>query len=294
MHRALVPPLLVITSWISGCAATSPRGDAPPAPALNLPLHADVASFEWLVGRWRSADRRQEEVWTPLGDALIGVSFTEKDGRTAEWEVLVVRREAADLVFAAMPGGAAQTLFKLESPEPRGATFTNPAHDFPRSIRYARDEGGALVARVWDAARGLDFRYLTAARTVAAELEEADRRFASETEARGADGWAEAFDPGGAMGRGAERIEGIEAIRAAMKATLARGVHLHWSPVVSGLSSVGDLGFTAGPWRFSVDTPQGRVDKVRGAYVTIWKRGANGQWRALYDVGDPESASPAK
>ena len=284
-----------------GCASTTTTpaatvAAAPSTPSLSstpsLPLHRDVASLEWLTGRWVSSDGSAEEWWTPLGDAMFGVTWEEKDGRTAMWEALLVRRDGTDLVFAAMPRGAAQTLFRRESSTATGITFTNPAHDFPKSIRYARD-GEALAARVWDAHHGLDFAYRPAPRLTAPALEQADRRFADEVARRGVDGWAESFDPAGAMGRGGERIEGRAAMAAAMRDTLAPGAHLDWNPLVSGLARAGDLGFTAGIWRFSIDTPKGRVEKVRGGYVTVWVRAADGSWRALYDVGDPQAPDTA-
>src|SRR5687768_10385534 len=78
----------------SGCAAQRPPavpsmlvgGTSPDA----VSAHEDVASVGWLAGRWVSDDGAAEETWTPASDALWGVSWRTAEGRTLEWEALIV------------------------------------------------------------------------------------------------------------------------------------------------------------------------------------------------------------
>jgi ketosteroid isomerase-like protein len=254
--------------------------------------HPDVASLAWLVGRWTSPSGLVEEAWTPAGDALIGVSFERapNTGMTKGFEVMIIRRDPEGLVYAAMPGGRAETVFRLSESAEDVVTFSNPAHDFPKHIRYARRNDGAgwrLDARIFDDTRGVDLPYLETKPTPAPDLEALDRRWAGDVRARGVDAWVEAFAPKGAMGNAAGRIEGAEAIRRAASLFLGPGRALEWDPTASGLAAAGDAGFTVGPWRALADGPGGLAPAGRGAYVTIWTRTGDG-WRVLFDVGDPE------
>jgi hypothetical protein len=54
------------------------------------------------------------------------------------------------LVYVAQRGGRPPTDFVLTELTPDSATFENPAHDFPKMIRYAKRGDGTLEARVSD------------------------------------------------------------------------------------------------------------------------------------------------
>ena len=81
------------------------------------------------------------------------------------------------------------------------------------------------------------------------------------------------------MMRRGERIEGAEAIRAAMTELLASGT-LAWAPIASVRR--GDLGFTVGKATFTGRDP---TDHWRSTYVTIWKHQPDGTWKVLFDTG---------
>jgi ketosteroid isomerase-like protein len=59
---------------------------------------------------------------------------------------------------------------------------------------------------------------------------------------------------------------------------------LYWCPVYSDIAASGDFGFNTGPWEFH----QTRTDEKAiafGQFVTVWQRQADGEWRALIDIG---------
>ncbi len=58
---------------------------------------------------------------------------------------------------------------------------------------------------------------------------------------------------------------------------------LHWVPVAAGLASSGDLGYTTGPFRAA--GPNG--EEGRGYYVTVWRLGGDGVFKAVLDIGVP-------
>jgi len=58
--------------------------------------------------------------------------------------VPIAEREGS-LVYTAMPDGrTTPTHFTLTSLSPSSATFENPAHDFPKTIRYTLQPDGTL------------------------------------------------------------------------------------------------------------------------------------------------------
>jgi len=67
---------------------------------------------------------------------------------------------------------------------------------------------------------------------------------------------------------------------------------LEWYPALADLSGSGDLGFTAGPWIYTV-TAGGMS---HGHFLTIWKRDAACRWQIECDAGvshaAPTSAEP--
>ena len=88
-------------------------------------------------------------------------------------------------------------------------------------------------------------------------------------------------EAGRAWSRGSERAVGHGAIAANIKALTDKGLKVRWSPSASALTAAADMGFTAGEYRLEGAT--GTVG--RGVYVTVWRRGADGHWRVVFDSG---------
>jgi ketosteroid isomerase-like protein len=65
------------------------------------------------------------------------------------------------------------------------------------------------------------------------------------------------------------------------------GVTLTWRPHTAEAASSGDLGFTLGEYRLTQRSSGGQVETAIGSYVTIWRRGPDGWWRAAVDIGTP-------
>jgi ketosteroid isomerase-like protein len=109
------------------------------------------------------------------------------------------------------------------------------------------------------------------------ELMEADRAFAAETAARGADGWAAWFAEDGRMYRERGYVDGRDAIRDAMAPAFAD---------TAIVAASGDIGYTLGHWETVLTTAVGDSVLGRGSYVTIWRRQADGTWKATVDIGN--------
>lgn len=120
-----------------------------------------------------------------------------------------------------------------------------------------------------------------------AELMEADRAFAEETAARGADGWAAWFAEDGRMYRERGYVDGRDAIRAAMEPTFADSLRaLRWAPDTAIVAASGDIGYTLGHWEAILRTPAGDSVVGRGNYVSLWRRQPDGTWKVAADIGN--------
>lgn len=84
--------------------------------------------------------------------------------------------------------------------------------------------------------------------------------------------------------------------RAAVAADWARyfepdGPRLTWTPEEAVLATSGDLGYTIGRYRWTGKTRDGKPAETQGQYLTVWRRDADGAYRALFDIAlDPKSA----
>jgi Domain of unknown function (DUF6265) len=138
--------------WITLCGIVSLSA---PAGAQAPPVRATVSRLAWLAGTWQG-DRGPltfEEQWTPpAGGAMLAVARTLKGDRMVAFEFLRIVERDGSLVYIAQPNGRPPTEFALTGIAADTATFENPAHDFPKVIRYTRRQDGTLEARVSDGA----------------------------------------------------------------------------------------------------------------------------------------------
>jgi len=118
-------------------------------------------------------------------------------------------------------------------------------------------------------------------------LMDADRAFAEATAARGADGWASVWASDGMQfSDGREPTRGPAAIRELMAPVFAdSGSYIKWEPIFADVGSGGDLGYTHGTSEGRIITEAGDTVAFQGRYVTIWKKNADGVWRAVVDIG---------
>ena len=130
------------------------------------------------------------------------------------------------------------------------------------------------------------FLLLAGASGPADALREADRAMARAVAAHDAAAFAALVDEEALWGGPASLLDG----RAAVAASWARftgpgGASLRWAPVEAVLSSSGDLGYTVGTWRLEQKGPDGKVQSAEGRYLTVWRKGKDGAFRAVFDMG---------
>jgi len=62
---------------------------------------------------------------------------------------------------------------------------------------------------------------------------------------------------------------------------------LKWQPNEVHVSASGDLGYSIGTYDRMSKDPSGRPTSATGTYVSIWRKQADGKWRAVLDIGTP-------
>jgi len=123
------------------------------SPRAQQKAPAVISDLKWLAGTWASDGKpvSNEERWTPpAGGAMLATSRTVKGDRMVAFEFLRIVERDGGLVYIAQPNGRPPTDFVLTAKTAQSATFENPAHDFPKMIRYALRPDGVLEATVSD------------------------------------------------------------------------------------------------------------------------------------------------
>jgi hypothetical protein len=152
---------LLVILLVSVLTTQSVRSVAAPETKMAL------TTLSWLAGAWTSDGRGRQitEQWmSPAGGTMLGMSRTVSQGRTVEYEFLLLRVEAnGDINYVAKPSGQAEAAFKLMRASAVEAVFENLQHDFPQRITYTLKDGGQLTAAIEGTKNGktrrIEFNY---------------------------------------------------------------------------------------------------------------------------------------
>jgi hypothetical protein len=153
MGNRVATTVLVAVLTLSGVRANAARqaGD-------------ELDKLAWLAGCWTGGDdvRQVDEQWMkPLGGTMMGMGRTVANGKTVDWETLVIRHAGSEIVFVANPARQAEASFTMVSASENEVRFENPSHDFPQRIIYRLNPDGSLHARIEGTRdgklRGVDF-----------------------------------------------------------------------------------------------------------------------------------------
>jgi ketosteroid isomerase-like protein len=313
MNRPLIRGLVLSSALLPaamparGVDPAGLRGGSGAAPAVQAPA---VETLMWMAGCWgrESGTAFTEEIWTrPRGGMMVGLSRTVRDGTAVAFEHLLIFERGDSVIYRASPSGQATTEFSAAVLSDTLAVFENPGHDFPQRILYRPAPGDSLHARIEGpgvdgGTRGADFRYGRTACPGAPRADpvpfspsesliSADRAFARDSRARGADAWADAWADDGRLGDAPDSIAvGRDAVRRWIGPTLDRyGARFRWEPTESGMLWPDSLGYTVGRWWLESEPAGAREDS--GRYVTVWQR-QGGSWKVALDMSLPAPRLP--
>jgi ketosteroid isomerase-like protein len=64
---------------------------------------------------------------------------------------------------------------------------------------------------------------------------------------------------------------------------------ISWTTARAGVSKSGDLGYTAGTYQESYRGPDGNTITMKGKYLCVWAKQADGSWKATNDMWNADS-----
>jgi ketosteroid isomerase-like protein len=90
-------------------------------------------------------------------------------------------------------------------------------------------------------------------------------------------------------------LEGHDAIMGSFRPLFDDpSVRLTWKPLRADIAKSGDLGWTTGSYEVTAKDKDGATVVRHGKYVTIWRKQANGAWKAVLDGGNPDEPPAPK
>jgi ketosteroid isomerase-like protein len=86
-----------------------------------------------------------------------------------------------------------------------------------------------------------------------------------------------------------------QSIRAAWASLLTPGTSLSWQTTKVDVARSGDLGYVIGVYQMTTKDAQGKPLSDRGKFVEVWKKQADGNWKAVADIfnSDLPAQAPA-
>lgn len=125
-----------------------------------------IDRVKWLQGCWQTTrgEATIEEQWmAPRGGTMLGMGRTVRGGKTAEYELVLIKEQGGTLAYEAHPSGQPSATFLSKTVTDTSIVFENPKHDFPQRVGYQRDGADGLQAwidgEVNGKARRVDFAY---------------------------------------------------------------------------------------------------------------------------------------
>jgi len=126
---------------------------------------SSIDRVAWLHGCWQTSGSPAfvEEQWmAPRGGTMIAMGRTVRDGKTTEYELVVLREQDGRLAYEAHPSGQPPAVFLSREITDKSVVFENAEHDFPQRVGYRRSESG-LAAWIEGTLKGqmrrVDFNY---------------------------------------------------------------------------------------------------------------------------------------
>ena len=98
-----------------------------------------LADVNWIIGQWQTNPKVEVEVWSFKEDKYTASGLIVNEERPRVTELMNISDKNGVLVYSVLSYGQNDNLyvdFALSNNMPKDLIFTNPNHDFPKSIRY--------------------------------------------------------------------------------------------------------------------------------------------------------------
>jgi ketosteroid isomerase-like protein len=93
--------------------------------------------------------------------------------------------------------------------------------------------------------------------------------------------------PNAPIATGPEAIRGMFAGMFGMP-----GMSVHWTLTKAEAARSGDLGYSMGTYELTFNDTKGKPVTDRGKYITVWRKQADGSWKAVSDVFNSDLPLP--
>lgn len=132
-----------------------------------------------------------------------------------------------------------------------------------------------------------------------AAIREADIAWSKVAEAKQLDGHNAYFlEDAVVLAANEPMATGKEAIRKMLDGMYAMpGFSVKWQPTKVEAARSGDFGYSIGTYEMTMNDPKGKPVTDRGKYATVWKKQADGSWKAAVDMFNsdlPVTPPPSK
>ncbi len=93
---------------------------------------------------------------------------------------------------------------------------------------------------------------------------------------------------------GSDVMRGVDAVVDAWKVFFdEQGPRIEWRPQFVEVLEDGALALTRGPYRLTTIDANGSPVERWGTFNSIWRLNGDGQWRVVFDAGNPAASAPA-
>ena len=96
-------------------------------------------------------------------------------------------------------------------------------------------------------------------------------------------------DDGERFATGSPAIHGAAALRNEWRKYLSSPGTFQWSTSKVDVSSSGDMAYETGRFVLTSVDKDGQPTTTKGKYVCVWKKQANGKWKVVADIDNPDS-----
>jgi ketosteroid isomerase-like protein len=132
-----------------------------------------------------------------------------------------------------------------------------------------------------------------------AAIEQAQRDWLAATNKpgeEGADGYASfVTDDAVWLPANAALVEGRDAVRAwILPLTQAEDFSITWEATRVEVSAAGDLAYSMGTYEYSLKDAEGNPVSDKGKFVDIWKKQADGSWKAAIGIGNSDQPAASE
>jgi hypothetical protein len=117
------------------------------------PEQIKLNNITWLVGQWQTEPRERVEVWSKKGDKFQASGIILKGKKPKVNELMNISEENGHLIYSVLAYGQNDNKyvnFSLSNKKANDLIFTNPDHDFPKTIRYTLENEEQLKVTVSD------------------------------------------------------------------------------------------------------------------------------------------------